>query len=131
MPCRSDHMEPRGREIESKDVANHLVYLLTELKRPVSQAIKDAAESYYGNSEKCDEFTALLCGTIQEDGKIHEMHAIVYNGRKKKARSLADWWDCHQEHDAKREAEEAKQAEYEAEVAALTPKQKRILGFDE
>jgi len=28
MPCQSDHMEANGREIESRVVAKHLVYIL-------------------------------------------------------------------------------------------------------
>ena len=131
MPCRSDYMEPTAREAESKAVAEHIVYLFTELDmaKKIPTAVIDAARDTYGNKEKCDEFTALLCSTIQEH-PASEIHDVIYDGTKKKSRRLADWWEHHQEVDAKRLAEEEHEAERQRVIDSLTPYQRATLGYD-
>lgn len=126
MPCRSDHMEPYGREVESKRVAGHLVFLMSGLGIDVPEEIVKASKATYGDADHCDVLTALLCETIQTNS-VHDVHAIMYNGRVKKARDLADWWEMHQEHDIKREAEDAMKAERQAVLDSLTPYQRATL----
>ena len=128
MPCRSDYMEPTARETESKRVAKHIIYLYTKLDivKHIPQTVHDAAKNTYGDANRCDEFTKLLCGTIQ-GYPIHDVHAIIYNGRDAEARKLADWWDEHQIVDKRREKEEAKEAERQAVLDSLTPYQRAVL----
>ena len=134
MACRSDHMEPQAREAESRLVAEHLVYLLTALKRPVPAEVKKAAKSYYGDRDNCDTLTALLCETI-ETGSVHDIHGVMYDGKKKKSRSLADWWESHKECDERREKaekKESKDAKERAElIATLSPRQRALLNLHE
>ena len=89
-----------------------------------------ASDTYYCNEDKCDDFTALLCNTIESES-VHEVHAIIYNGRDRTARKLADWWDNHQQHDAEREAREATEAkdkqEREEVLNSLTSYQRAVL----
>src|SRR5688500_5664064 len=98
MPCRSDYLEAQGAEVSSREAAQHLVYLLTALGQPVPDKIKETADNYYGNSGQLEALVIMLCamlGALSEE-KINE---LVYNGRKREARELADWWDKHQEAD--------------------------------
>lgn len=132
MPCRSDHMEPNAREVESKLVAEHIVYFFTEIDiaDKIPEDVAKAAKEYYGDPDKCDLFTALLCNAI-EQCPVHEGHAVIYNGRKKKSRALADWWENHKEVDRKREEEEAQeladQTEREEVLNSLTDYQRAVL----
>jgi len=114
MPCRSDHMEANGREIESRVVAKHLVYILPIMGKELPAGVKKASTEYYGNPQKLDEWTALLCATCKEleaDEALADEY--LWDGRMKNARELAGWWENHKEFDRKREAEEAAEAEEE------------------
>lgn len=102
MPCKCDYLEPTEREIESVQVASLLVYLLTELKKPVPPLVLAASKQLYGNVATVDNDTDLLCSTLKSLSK-QKMKTIVYDGSKPKARKLAEWWDKHQEADRKRE----------------------------
>jgi len=110
MPCQSDHMAANPREIESRAVANHLLYVLPIMGKDIPSGIKEASTDYYGNPQKLDEWTALLCATCKEleaDEKLADEY--LWDGRNKSARALADWWERHKEFDRKREAEESKE----------------------
>lgn len=99
MPCRCDYMEPTAREKQSKEVAQHLVYLYTRLGQSVPVEVAKAASSLYGDVKTVDVNTANLCAilrTLQES----QLNEFVYNGRIKEARDLANWWEDHQRLDA-------------------------------
>lgn len=102
-------MEAAGREIESRLIAAHLVYVFTELgqKSNITKEIQEASTAYYGNLPKIDAYTELLCSTLSTM-KVTDMDRIVYNARNPKSRSLADWWENHQEWDKKRQKIDAK-----------------------
>lgn len=105
MPCRSDHMEPRAKEAESRKVAGHLCYLLPLVKAPVSESLKRTASHIYGSENECDSLTAQLCSLIRSLSES-ESDRFIYNGRNADARKLADWWERHQEVDRLREEQE-------------------------
>lgn len=109
MPCRSDYMEANALEIESRAVANHLIYVFTKLKQTanITPEIKAASTNYYGDVQKLDVWTALLCSTLRGLSQA-DTDAIVYNAKDACSRSLADWWERHQAWDLKREADEKK-----------------------
>jgi hypothetical protein len=94
-------MEPHGAEVESKAVAEHLMYLNEKAHIKVSDEVEAAADNYYGNKEMLHEFTMQLCSACH---KVSD--DIIYNGRDPKARKLADWWDNHQAGEARREKED-------------------------
>ncbi len=105
MPCRSDYLEPNARERESKRAAKCFVLLATKIGVTVPKLIAKAAKDNYGNVEHADEITAALCGLCKGTPEV-----IIYDGRDKNMRKVADWWDEHQEADRKREREEAEEA---------------------
>lgn len=107
MPCRSDYLKANDREIESKRVAGHLFYLFSSLEQEsnITDEIKTDKDHYYGNENKLDEWTALLCGTIRKMTK-NQKDKFIYDGKNTKARALANWWKRHQAWDKKRKAQE-------------------------
>lgn len=118
MPCRSDHMEPNAREVESKVVCEHIAWALMTLKRPVPPDVIKARQEYYGNAELVDQHTALLCSIMKD-------HGGFFQQRLEKGHTpdllLWLWWKKHQESDKKREAEElaALKQERDDELAEL------------
>lgn len=113
MPCSSQHMEPTARETESILVAQLLVYTSERLGIPLyfdeelaESIINTAKSNSYGNPSKVDVYTARLCHLCKSMGNV-QSERVIYNGKNKQARQLADWWERHQEFDRKREAAEA------------------------
>lgn len=101
MGCRSDYLEATQSENHSKEVAQHLVYVLTHLKKEVPDYVTKAANNYYGDTNKLHTMVVELCDilTHMKDKTLNE---IVYNAKDKQSRALADWWETHQEADRKR-----------------------------
>lgn len=136
MPCRCDHMEPTAREIESQLVAGLLIHVLSfpshaHIKAP--EGLGDAVKSTYGNLKKADEWTALLCKLLSEMTD-DELDVIVYNGRDKWARKLAEWKEKHEAADRKRKEEERKKREkkmlQQSGLKKLTADEIKALGID-
>jgi len=73
--------------------------------------------------------TAFLCETIEKLYLLSDVHAIMYNGRKKKSRALADWWESHKELDKKRSADEELEKERKEVIDSLTPRQRNLLNL--
>lgn len=114
MPCNSDYMESTEVEKNSKEVAELIEYIVESgiidgWHRPetVEPYLKAASENY-GNPELLDEMTAFLCKVLSNFNE-HQLETIVYNGRNKMSRRLADWWDAHQAADKARRAKEAEE----------------------
>lgn len=107
-------------ETATRNVAKHIVYLYTELGHTarIPDYVKDAADNAWDHLSKLDEMTAFLCETIENES-VHDVHAIMYNGRKKKSRALADWWESHKELDKKRKEV----------IDSLTPRQRNLLNL--
>lgn len=105
MPCQSDYMQASGAELESRRVCKLLVYLLKCIDKNVPGWITDAWKNYYGNANRLDEATRLLCehcrGLTEK-----EREKFIYDAHDKNARKLADWWERHQEWDRRRVSEE-------------------------
>jgi hypothetical protein len=112
-------MDPTHRERESVLICQLLTYLLSAIDKEIPVHITEGIQSGYGNLATLDKDTALLCSTIQNLSAEQTDH-LVYNGRIKQARCLADWWDTHQEMDQKRLAEEQeRQRQVELKKQAL------------
>ena len=101
MPCDSSHMQATHKEVASKEIAAHLCYIIKALGKKPTKDIKDAAKNYYGNLQNLDKWTELLC-QICGDLDKEQQNKYIYDGRNKEARALADWWEDHQEQDARR-----------------------------
>lgn len=108
MPCNSDYMEPTRAELNSKETAQNLQYALTWLCKDVPEYVVTAANNSYGDQSKLNKMTVKLCETLRElesaDAVMFDQ--LVYNGRDKRSRQLAEWWEKHDEADKAREAQE-------------------------
>jgi hypothetical protein len=127
MPCRSDgYLSESLLDKEVNCVAQLLMYVYDKLKRIASldYYIKQAAVETYPKIDRkeLDKMTALLCSTIKNLSKT-ELDDIVYNGRNKESRRLADWWEKHQELDRLREQQERKDIERRKEYLLDTFKE--------
>ena len=129
MPCDGSHCEPNLREKESKDIAQHLVWLRDTIGIALPTGVVKASTYIYGNTSMLDAWTALLCANC-----AHMDQDIIYNGRDPKARALADWWDKHQEVDKNR-LQKRRNARRKSELIAqalgkLTPEEIEALDMD-
>ena len=118
MPCDCSHMHPRELERESQLVCQHLVYVYRQLGRAVPSWVRKAANDIYGCEDRADEVTEMLCTLC---------------GKMTKARSLANWWDDHQEADRQKERAAKKAADKQVAKAyalkKLSPADKQALGL--
>lgn len=108
MGCRSDYMEPRAAETESKLVAELVVHVYTHLKLRVPEWIDTASKHIYGAESELNTLTILLCSLCKKLDD-DQQSKIIYNARNKTARKLASWWEAHQEADRRHEAEDAEE----------------------
>lgn len=126
MGCNSSYMDPTAREVESKRAATLLRYVYQKLGMPVPQVVEHAAEELYGDETRLNEFVVNLCALLSGLPDAQK-NVIIYDGRSKLARDLADWWDVHQEADRERIAKEAmaqrKEALKASARAKLTPEE--------
>jgi len=105
MPCDASYMNPTKTERNSKEICQHLVYIGTTTNpqgwKP-DERIRKGAEEYYGLGQSIkdlDEVTQLLCAVCIAIEKSGDADAIIYDGKSKKARNLANWWDDHKKVD--------------------------------
>lgn len=108
MPCNCDYMEPSKEAINSKETAEHLVYIskkLPYIKLP--KYVAPAARNQYGDAANLNNMVVLLCDILTTMRNV-DLEDIVYNAKCKKSRRLADWWEEHQKADKKRIAKENK-----------------------
>lgn len=89
----------------SRGVCSLLIYLYGRIQKEVPGWVKKAAEDYYGNVNRLDESTRMLCECLRSLTE-NEVEKYVYDAHNKEARKLAGWWERHQEWDARRVAEE-------------------------
>jgi uncharacterized protein YwgA len=126
-------MEPRFEEKDSRETAQHLVFVHKKLGEPVSIKYAEAADNYYGNPSLLNEMVVKLCAIIS-GFTDEQLSSIVYDGRNKKSRELATWWERHVKADAERLAEEAaekkKQKLIESAKKKLTKAELEALGVE-
>ena len=132
MPCRSDYLERSGQELESKRVCQNLMYLQGQLGFAIPAWVSKAADEYYGNLNRLDEATQMLCGLCRQL-TTEEKERYIYDAHSKEARGLAGWWERHQEWDARRVAEEEDARKLavtkERAIQKLTPDELKALGL--
>ena len=127
MPCNDSQflLEQTGSERQCQKAAQLLVYVREGMGLPVEPWMSKAAAKYY-----CEEERAVpeLCRHLTEMDPILR-EKLVYDGKSKQARKLADWWEAHQEIDRRREAREKEQLERErlkAQALSKLSKEERI-----
>jgi len=121
MPCRSDYMEPTHKERLLRETAVLFAYALNELGEEVPDSVHQAAADQYCRVDFVPELCQLIRNMTED-----ECDRIVYNPRSKIARSLADWWETHEEADRKRDAGQ-KQDRYEQIIMKLSDEEIAIL----
>jgi hypothetical protein len=125
-------MDPTRKEQNRKEVCEHIVWLYKKIGKTPANKISLAANHVYGEGVDLNEVTAELCGAIRKI-KPAERDAIIYNGRDKKARLLAEWWDEHVAADKARmkaEREESKRRTLEeSALVKLTPAERKAIGY--
>lgn len=130
MPCRCDYLEPSEREIESKRVAELLLFLENSSKDFVSgfdkKTLKSISSDPYGGLKYLDKMVAALC-SICSSMTEEQRNKYIYDGRIKECRDIADWWEKHQEADRKRLIEERRKAKAKADKEKEKDQVKKIL----
>lgn len=132
MPCRSEYLEPTQQEIESRRVAQLMLFVQRKINEVLKEPkkihfsfgqdeLRNIASNIYGDPSAVHGLTADLCDVIAElkksDYELFER--VLYDGRDASSRKLADWWESHKAFDErriareKREAEEAREKEYQ------------------
>lgn len=105
MGCRSDYMRANVKEKQTKNAATLYVYLASRLGEEVPEYVTKAAENYYGdgNRERC---MVALCDRLTrlQNEDVDTFETIIFDGRERQSRRLADWWEDHQKEDQKRRA---------------------------
>ena len=129
MGCNSDYLQPSGRETDSRRACALLVYLGPQIKEIVPDWAEIGAIDIYGDTGHLQDAVALLCSWC---GKAPD--AVIYNGRSREARRLADWWEYHQAADEtrrKNEAEKLQKNKLRAEaLAKLTEAEIEAIGLE-
>lgn len=120
MPCNSDHMEPTGKEKYLQRTAKLYAYAMGMLSRRIPDDVVADMNNIYCTKDH----TAALC-TFLRDLKRETFDSIVYNGRDRTSRQLADWYEEHIKADRERirkETDERMQKRLrKSAVAKLTP----------
>lgn len=99
------YLEASGQELESRRVCGLLVYLYEKVDKKVPEWVKNGADDYYGNLNRLDEATKMLCEACRSLTE-EETEKYIYDAHDKTARKLANWFERHQEWDERRVKEE-------------------------
>lgn len=125
MPCQDTWLES---ERATSDAQQRRQERVRNLAIYVNGCIPHKGKIGYDHQEN----TRFLCSTIKKMSQ-HQLDTIVYDGRIKEARDLADWWEEHQEMDRKREKEEGERARLrklkKGALAKLTDEERAVLGI--
>lgn len=105
MPCQSDYLAASGQELESSRVCKLLIYLYGRISKTVPDWVNAAADEYYGNINRLDEATKMLCECCRSLTS-QECEKYIYDAHNETARALASWFERHQEWDVRRVKEE-------------------------
>ena len=128
MPCNSDHMHPTPDEAYRQRTAQLLLWLHAMLGINRSPKLAIDSDDIYCSVD----YTGQLCALLQSLSKP-QSNIIVYNGRSRNSRDLANWWEDHQANDARRTAAEKasakKQALVDSAMSKLTPAERKALGL--
>lgn len=130
MPCRSEG-PPAWQEYTTR-VAKLVGFVKSKLKIALTGRENQLIKGNYPIAADEDFIVATLCDLINKMSSV-ELDNIVYNGRDKDSRELADWWDRHQETDRERlreerEAKKQKRLKQQA-LAKLTLEERKALGL--
>ena len=131
MPCNSDYMEQKDYEKKIQQTAQLLIWVRKKLNMPADRAAEDA-DTLYPSQTQGDYVVSELCKILSNlnDNILNE---IVYNGKNKTSRKLADWWDEHLDADKARIMDEIKKIsdkkDRDAALSKLSKHERELLGI--
>lgn len=99
MGCNSDYMNQTHKEKLLQQTAQLFSYLLESLGHSVPPQLEAAANDFYCKTDFVPQLCASLKGLTEEQKQV-----VMWDGRKKMARRLAQWWEDHCAADAARDA---------------------------
>ena len=114
MGCRSDYMEPTGKERKLQETAILLGYALEETGQPVPRSVHAASKDIYCKTDLVPD----LCNAIRNMDS-ETLKRVVYNPYNKESRQLADWWEEHEAADRARQTKDALAASREWAIRRL------------
>lgn len=129
MPCRSDYMEPNGKEKRLQETAQLLAYVITRCSEEgiahgvsnVTRVVTAAKNPYCSQ-----DYVPTLCALLRR--LPNEVFArTVYNAHDPMSRKLATWWEEHEAADEARREKEAIAARQKLEKEARHEKTRAIL----
>ncbi len=97
MPCYQT--EESNNEKESRRISKLIIIFDKKLGIETAKNIIEWSTAFYENH--CNVVAPLLCAKINSL-LPHELEKVVFNGRDKESRMLADWFDEHNDFDKKR-----------------------------
>ena len=110
MPCDGGVVSYETRYDERmRSMKNHLNYVSDKLKLSIREC------------HSPEDGGTILCSILKGLTPV-QLDEIVYNGRDKQARLLADWWDDHLEWDRQREEAEEKDRQYDLMIERIKSK---------
>lgn len=129
MPCNCDHMAPTQRERLLQDAARNQTVVRKKLGMTVPAWLKREAKNIYAKDERSE---TELCAIITALPKAERDKLLYTDAKDAQMRDVAAWWETHEKADKARKAKERKEAKAKKEkaeaLAALTPRQRKVLG---
>lgn len=129
MPCNSDYLAPCSRECELRRAAWLLLFVKGHLGEDAPKWLSKAADDLYCSDDRA---VLELCEKLKSLTP-DQMEKIVYNGRDRTSRDLADWWDGHEAADVARKNQEKANLEmaqlHRSVRSKLTPDELRAVGL--
>lgn len=124
MPCKTE--EPSPIQQEGQLVGELLLYVYCMLGIKPSTTSIAISKEYFAKTSDVHSAVEELCTLLRNLNNtcIEDYEKVVYDAKSKNSRRLADWWEKHQEMDARRmeqELQEEKQRGVNRIFKKLTP----------
>ena len=121
MPCKTE--EPSPIQQEGQLVGELLLYVYYMLGIKPSATSITISKEYFAKTSDVHSAVEELCTLLRNLNNtcVEDYEKIVYNAKSKNSRRLADWWEKHQEMDARR-IEQELQAEKQRSVDYILKK---------
>lgn len=113
MPCQYDHPESADASLKDAEIRVCRLYefALSSLGRTVPPLVATLSRGDFNRTDsgRLDRHTRELCDLCR-NLLPEERELLLYNGRNRPSRDLANWWDDHREADERRRKNEEDKA---------------------
>jgi len=101
MPCYDPR--PLPYQVKGREACQHIAWIHECYGTPIPGWVERGIDWQIDSEEISHQIVAYLCEMCHAIEKIPTIaEKIIYNGRERKARNLANWWEDHQEMDNER-----------------------------